>query len=593
MPGILAALVIVIACLSRSGARTRAPSRLAADSRGAILVLGILLGAMLVSALFHIASVGQAILWRENTQDAADAVAYEAALWNARGMNVIVSLNIFLALLIAILMFWRLALIVVTTFLVISALACAASLIPGLQFLEPLCDLTPRLAKIVKDMIEKDRKYTPRLYKAMKLIHKGQVIVASATPVISAVRASVTVMTDENYDVELALGIGVQQVPSALYPPSPEDGDKPEKEKLPCGVKPAKRTADLSGKIMGKPVSLPMQHWFELDELCGKGATMQTLILDVMFKQIAKAFGFGEIKDVASGGKFADIWSFIAEVLSPVLCEGLDGSVGERFEEIIDRACKNDANRPACEKKMRDDADKTSNDAGAGKDKPKVGGVKSDDVLYAKPYWLASNGNLFMQSWGLVLAKRRFLEGADRLIQFSNRFGGEAATFKTVEDEAWVVASAEMFFDCGQEAADDKKDAAEGKEAAGGWAKCQYQAAWAVNWRARLRRFHDPLEYAAAVVQTAIVDSIWSGAEKLLGSGPLGKLINKVTLGNKLGGTKAGQFGGSHIHGFVQSLARQELTDRVRSTLYAHAGIRSAASRAFEGLGAGRDEIIH
>ena len=60
---------------------------LRSDVRGAILVLGILLGAMLVSIVFHVASVGQAILWRENAQDAADAVAYEAALWNARGMN--------------------------------------------------------------------------------------------------------------------------------------------------------------------------------------------------------------------------------------------------------------------------------------------------------------------------------------------------------------------------------------------------------------------------------------------------------------------------------------------------------------------------
>jgi hypothetical protein len=592
MPGMLAALVI--ACISRSGARTRSPSRLAVDSRGAILVLGILLGAMLVSVLFHVASVGQAILWRENAQDAADAVAYEAALWNARGMNVIVALNLFLTLLLAILMFWRLALVVVTTMLVVSALACAASLIPGLEFLEPLCDLTPRLAKIVKDMIEKDRRYSPRLYQAMKLIHRGQVIVASATPVISAVSSSLTVMTDDNYDVEVALGVGVQQVPSALYPKSIEDGEEPEHEHLPCGVKPdEKPTADLSGHIMGKPVSLPMEHWFELDELCGKAATMQTMIIDLMLNRLAGTLGFPELGQVVSGGPFANIWSFVAEILSPVLCESLDGSVGERFEEIIDRACKNDANRDACEKKMRDDAAKNNDSAGAnGADKPKVGGVKSDDVLYAKPYWLASNGNLFMQSWGVVLAKRRFLEGADRLIQFSNRFGGDAQ-FKQVEDEAWVVAGAEMFFDCGQDAAQDQQDAAAGKVSGGAWETCQYAASWAINWRARLRRFHDPGEYAAGVAQTAIVDGIWSGAEKLLGSGPVGNLINKITLGGKLNGTGAGKFGGSHIHGFVLSLARQELTDRVRSSLYEHAGIRSAASRAFEELGAGRDEIIH
>jgi hypothetical protein len=574
MPSVLLALVVGFGS-SRARARSRSAARLAADSRGAILVLGILLGAMLVSVLFHIASVGQAILWREGAQDAADAVAYEAALWNARGMNVIVALNIFLALLIAILMFWRLVLIVVTTMLVLSAIAClAVALIPGMQFLQPLCNMTPRLANIVRNMVQRDMRYTPRLYRAMTLIHRGQVIVGSATPIISAVRSSTHVMNDESYDVELALGVGVQLLPSRLYPPSPEPGDEPGP--LPCGVEAANRAADLSGTILGKPVSLPMQHWFEIDELCGKGATMQTQIIDEILGQLADVLGFGELGEVVSGGPFAEIWSFIAEILSPVLCESLNGSVAERFEEIIDRACSSDPDRLACEQRMRDEADKNNSSTDTKGTKPNVGGVSSDDVLYAKPYWLAQNGNLFMQSWGLVLAKRRFVADADRLIRFSNRFGGED-DFKEVEDEAWVVAGAEMFL--------DTED---------GWEKGQYQAPWTMNWRARLRRFHDPGEYAGGVAEIILVEGFWGGiVDRLLEKGPLGNLINRFTGSGLLQGTMAGRFGGSHIHGFVLSLARQELTERGRATTYQHLGLRSAASRAFEQLGAGKNEIIH
>ncbi len=548
-------------------------SRLRADSRGAILVLGILLGAMLVSILFHIASVGQAILWREGTQDAADAVAYEAALWNARGMNVIVALNIFLALLIAILMFWRLVLIVVVTMLALSALSCLAMLVPGLEFLSVLCRQTPRLANVVQKMVRADERYSPRLYKAMSLIHRGQVIVSSATPIISAVRSSTHVMNDPQYDVELALGVGAQLMPSKLYPPSPELGDEPEH--LPCGVKPADTTAALSGTILGKPVSLPMQHWYEIDELCGKGATLQVTIVAGMLDHLAGTLGFGELNLVNKAGPWADIWSFIAEILSPVLCESLEGSVKERFEEVIDKACKNDANRDECEQRMRDESDKTNSSAGVGSDAHVDKGVSSEDVLYAKPYWLASNGNLFMQSWGVVLAKRPFMADADRLIAFSNRFGGETKVTE-VEPEAWVVASAEMFLDC-----------------QAGWANCQYQAPWTMNWRARLRRFHDPMEYAGGVAQTAIVEGLWGKIDKVLAGGPVGGLIQKVTGGSALGGSLVGRFGGSQIHGFVLSLARQELTERGRSTTYQHGGIQSAASWVTDQLGAGKNDIIH
>jgi hypothetical protein len=562
---------LVAYCFGSKGEKSR--SELRSDSRGAILVLGILLGAMLVSVVFHIASVGQAILWRENAQDAADAVAYEAALWNARGMNVIVALNIFLALLIAILMFWRLIMIVVTTMLVLAALACLAMLVPGLQFLEPLCNLAPRLANIVARMVQYDLRYTPKLYRAMSLIHRGQVIVASATPIVSAVKSSTHIMFDDNYpDVDIALGVGMGLVPSLLYPPSPELGDSPGN--LPCGVTPSNRKADLSGKIMGKPTSLPVQHWYEIDELCGKGAQMQVTIVAGMLERMAGVLGFEELGWVAKSGPWGEIWGFIAEILSPVLCESLGGSVQERFEEIIDRACKDDKDRKKCEKKMRDESNKNGGSGGKG-GKGNVGGVSSDDVLYAKPYWLATNGNLFMQSWGVVRAERKFVDQADKMITFSNRFGG-GKDIKDIEKKAWVVAGAEMFFD--------------GKE---GWAKTRYQAPWAMNWRARLRRFHDPMEYAGGVIQTAIVESLWGAVDRVLAGGPLGSMIQKLTGGKALGGSFVGRFGGTQIHGFVLSLARQELTERGRSTMYEHAGIQSAASWVTDQMGAGKNDIIH
>jgi hypothetical protein len=556
---------------------------LRSDARGAILVLGILLGAMLVSIVFHVASVGQAILWRENAQDAADAVAYEAALWNARGMNVIVALNIFLAVLISILMFWRLLMLVVTIMLALSSIACLAMVV--FPVLGNLCRMTPRLANIVQRMVNYDQRYTPKLYRAMTLIHRGQVIVASATPIVSAVRSSTHVMDDKQFtNVKLALGVGFQLMPYNAYPDSPELQDSPRR--MPCGVTAADRKAAMSGKILGKPVSLPMMHWHELDELCGKGATMQTKIVDGVLNRLSGVLGFGELGSVFSGGPLAEVWSFIAEVMSPVLCESIDGSVQERFEEVIDKSCEAAKDRARCEQDYRDES---SRSGGKG-NKPKLGPPSSDDVLYAKTYWLATNGNLFMQSWGLVLSDRPLVESADKLIKFSDRWsgpgappGGGGSSLPSVvakpveiESEAWVVAGAEMFFDCEK-----------------GWAECRYQSMWAMNWRARLRRFHDPMEYASGLIETAIAETLWGSIDKALARGPLGALIRKATGGGALGGTLVGRFGGSHLHGFILSLARQELTERGRATTYEHGGIRSASSWALDQLQGGRDEIIH
>src|SRR4051794_33605355 len=104
------------------------------DSRGAILIVGIVFGVLLVGALWHIAGIGDAIAWRERAQDAADAGAFENAVWNARGMNVIVAINIVMSLVLCILVIWRTILILVTVALVVAAILCVVTLGTGCGF---------------------------------------------------------------------------------------------------------------------------------------------------------------------------------------------------------------------------------------------------------------------------------------------------------------------------------------------------------------------------------------------------------------------------------------------------------------------------
>ncbi len=74
--------------------RQAAWRELGADSGGAVMVVGLLFACFLASALWYVIGVGDAVLFRDRMQEAADAVAFSAAVVHARGMNFIVVCNL-------------------------------------------------------------------------------------------------------------------------------------------------------------------------------------------------------------------------------------------------------------------------------------------------------------------------------------------------------------------------------------------------------------------------------------------------------------------------------------------------------------------
>jgi len=77
------------------------------DTRGAIFLLGIGLGLVLIGVAWNVSSVGAAALWRERASDVADAAAFDAAVWHARGMNLLAMSNLLMAVFMALFTFWR------------------------------------------------------------------------------------------------------------------------------------------------------------------------------------------------------------------------------------------------------------------------------------------------------------------------------------------------------------------------------------------------------------------------------------------------------------------------------------------------------
>jgi len=83
--------------------RAAAPSwrKLASGTGGAVMVMGLLFACFLASALWYVIGVGDAVLFRDRMQEAADAVAFSSAVVHARGMNFIVVCNLLMFALVA------------------------------------------------------------------------------------------------------------------------------------------------------------------------------------------------------------------------------------------------------------------------------------------------------------------------------------------------------------------------------------------------------------------------------------------------------------------------------------------------------------
>ena len=58
------------------------------------MVIGLLFACFLASALWYVIGVGDAMLFRDRMQEAADAVSFSSAVVHARGMNFIVLCNL-------------------------------------------------------------------------------------------------------------------------------------------------------------------------------------------------------------------------------------------------------------------------------------------------------------------------------------------------------------------------------------------------------------------------------------------------------------------------------------------------------------------
>ena len=122
-----------------------------ADERGAIMVMGIFMCTCLVGALWYIAGIGDAVVYRERLQEAADATAMTTAVLHARGMNILVMLNLAMAAILAI----RVALKVLQVALGFATIIVGGCALVPLPFnpAQPVCIIAEPLLAEADDIV--------------------------------------------------------------------------------------------------------------------------------------------------------------------------------------------------------------------------------------------------------------------------------------------------------------------------------------------------------------------------------------------------------------------------------------------------------
>lgn len=542
---------------------------LSKDTRGAILVLGVVIGALLVGALWHIAGIGDAIAWRERAQDAADAGAFENAVWNARGMNVIVAINIVMSLVLAVLVIWRTILILVTVALIIAAVLCVVTLGTG-------CGFAGAVARVESFMLRNDTKVATNIVRILSAMNAMEVAVASATPVVGFAQA--TSNTNGSYDVSymatqsasLLPSInpkGVQQIARCLK--GVRAGKMPPKEKPTSkgGKAWENYQTFISQPRMGIGFSLPVQtESYSL--LCQKAGESVLNNIAGVLERMGVPAGAIEGIDKAKGVLGAVVGSLPGVFCAP--SGGTPPGIADQLRAEAANSCNSelDNNRvivgdsqgnneiqyrdkdgklvnkddylKKCTKDKKDEVDKKL------KDKSLKTYELTECGSPAKVWEWAVNGNVFMRSFAQVEKDTPMATRDDKGLEVAD--GSRSGNVQALEQEQ-ITAHAEIYFDCDQK-----------------WMGCKSNAMWALRWRARLRRVQ-PFDRLAA---TAIEPGIVATLTQIFNAG-----------GGKLGDRLTDKFGIPTIlvpHVKDTWYFRQLKTRGVMGGLY--------GSNAFEGIGA-------
>jgi hypothetical protein len=511
-------------------------SRLRKRTDGAIFVSGLVMGVLLVGALYHVVSVGDAILWREHLQNAADAAAFENAVWNARGMNIIVFINIVMSMVMAVLVAIRGLLMLMTAAtvaFVAGAVATCALAWTGIGGLGcAFFTNASRVAERARNAVSRlDDRVTPVVHDILDGLSIAQSAVATATPALGVVKAHFE--TSNAYGMD-AYGLSASLFPSGAHPtrrgppvqrPPGAGGPRhaaPGSRRIPVIDGPVGGNLREDMPRIGVGVSLPVSldgAW----KLCEKAGEFVPNELFAAFGAITGSDSGGS--EVWGSSIITDLLGGIAGSFPSVFCGEQNplsiNAVGDLFADTAANRCEGAAGQD----RVTDDSPHSGTERDNLRDFQEFWEQRDGAYVFdlsrcqaremqnlerqgrgyrqndrgqkpARVWRYTANGDLFMQSWGLAFDAPRFLAADDRGLAFAAAGSGASLVDANVEDTG--TAQAEMYFDAGPDSGCD-----------GSWDNCVGEAMWLMRWKARLRRLHHPGEMAArSIARIAVAELV-------------------------------------------------------------------------------------
>jgi hypothetical protein len=506
-----------LAWLARSDRQMRRCGRdkgdLARDQSGAIMVAGVFMAVLLAAAIFLIIGTGDAVVYRERVQDAADAVAYTSAGIHARGMNLIVLINLIMVALMAILVALKMLIMILGIIIGICIIITAASFGLGAAICAPIIEYGTVLEEKLNTAASYYEKF---LNVALPILSKTEVVIALTTPYVGLAK-SVTVGGKYKPLVKQGFAVSPSMIPFV-----------PDTRKL----------------------GLPVKE-MAFDKFCGKAAEKGG--------EWAFFWAPGWLKSGAS--KFA---SWVAKAFPSYFCGGTGEKGGDTkinetsfndLEKMVKGQCddafknctadkketsyctplgggKVDFNTALCKtdlkKKLKESLDKNLKN-GKGTIDPGSGKLLDFKNKTPKDIWdEAKNGSFWMQVYGLTFGEKEWPRRNDKGIAIASKAG------LPKPDVAWGnfrVAQAEFYFDGSGEWEGLKED-------------CMFEMAW----RARLRRF----DLSGINIAQGVIGQVFDVVVKKLNiKSQFEDILNKGgTLGAVLGANlyeKADEFASSLV----------------------------------------------
>jgi len=454
-----------------------------ADERGAILVMGIFMCACMVGILWYLAGIGDAIVYRERMGEAADATAFTAAVLHARGMNLLVMINLIMACILAV----RVALKV--AYIVLNALAIAFAWFPPVggplegaaQFVEGVSTAANPAITAALEGLTAVEEIIPHVVPPAAIAGSVQVSL-KYNPAVKEAAAGNPVTTIEGLPVEAGdPGVLCFQAGKAVVD-------------IIFGVIPGlDAVGDVIGGAFGDLVAAGGDYFCELGGGSSGPPDVSGLVNGSADKGCDKQQDELQKDSNAASQAYRDACdSYRASCSSQLLPNEEPATLTPKQEKDLAKLQGDAATKKAkldafngddCRKEAKDKINTKLND------KPSSSSSGGGNIAPRRVIADWMNGVPNAQMLAVAIGDTKYLNSGAKGVSAAQWKSG--ATITVPETARFSLAQAEYFFDCSGKW---DTNSCNGKSKSGFRKDEQELAMWNFRWRARLRRYNKPFQ---------------------------------------------------------------------------------------------------